>query len=214
MNPFASLGLSPALVRAAGELGYAQPTPIQAAAIPAVLAGRDVLGSAETGSGKTAAFALPLLQQLECLARQSPRRTHALVLVPTRELAAQVGESIRALARHLADPVKVAVLFGGVSINPQMMALRGGAARHAGVQLPLRQQSLHLVDHRLRIAREVAQRGHADQAAAPARDQTRRSSSDGVPCISASTPGLWRRGGRTASLEMTERDATLREVVG
>ena len=127
MNPFASLGLSPALVRAAGELGYAQPTPIQAAAIPAALAGRDVLGSAETGSGKTAAFALPLLQQLEGLARQSPRRTHALVLVPTRELAAQVGESIRALARHLADPVKVAVLFGGVSINPQMMALRGGA---------------------------------------------------------------------------------------
>ena len=127
MKPFASLGLSPALVRAAGELGYAQPTPIQAAAIPAVLAGRDVLGSAETGSGKTAAFALPLLQQLEGLARQSPRRTHALVLVPTRELAAQVGESIRALARQLADPVKVAVLFGGVSINPQMMALRGGA---------------------------------------------------------------------------------------
>jgi len=127
LKPFASLGLSPALVRAAGELGYAQPTPIQAAAIPAALAGRDVLGSAETGSGKTAAFALPLLQQLEGLARQSPRRTHALVLVPTRELAAQVGESIRALARQLADPVKVAVLFGGVSINPQMMALRGGA---------------------------------------------------------------------------------------
>jgi ATP-dependent RNA helicase RhlE len=127
LNPFASLGLSPALVRAAGDLGYAEPTPIQAAAIPAALAGRDVLGSAETGSGKTAAFALPLLQQLECLARQAPRRTHALVLVPTRELAAQVGESMRALARHLADPVKVATLFGGVSINPQMMALRGGA---------------------------------------------------------------------------------------
>jgi superfamily II DNA/RNA helicase len=127
VNPFASLGLSPALVRAAGELGYAQPTPIQAAAIPAALARRDVLGSAETGSGKTAAFALPLLQQLECVARHAPRRTHALVLVPTRELAVQVGESIRALARHLADPVKVAILFGGVSINPQMMALRGGA---------------------------------------------------------------------------------------
>ncbi len=127
MNPFASIGLSAALVRAAGELGYAEPTPIQATAIPAALAGRDVQGSAETGSGKTAAFALPLLQQLECQARQAPRRTHALVLVPTRELAAQVGESIRTLARHLADPVKVSILFGGVSINPQMMALRGGA---------------------------------------------------------------------------------------
>ena len=127
MNPFASLGLSPALVRAAGELGYAQPTPIQAAAFPAALAGRDVLGSAETGSGKTAAFALPVLQRIEFIARQAPRRTHALVLVPTRELAAQVGETIRALARHLGDPVKVAVLSGGVAINPQMMALRGGA---------------------------------------------------------------------------------------
>ena len=127
MNHFASLGLSPALVRAAAELGYVQPTPIQAAAIPAALAGRDVLGSAETGSGKTAAFALPVLQRIEGLARQAPRRTFALVLVPTRELAAQVGESIRALARQLADPLKVAILFGGVSINPQMMALRGGA---------------------------------------------------------------------------------------
>lgn len=127
MNRFASLGLSPALVRAAAELGYVQPTPIQAAAIPAALAGRDVLGSAETGSGKTAAFALPVLQRIECLARLTPRRTHALVLVPTRELAAQVGESIRALARQLAEPLKVAILFGGVSINPQMMALRGGA---------------------------------------------------------------------------------------
>jgi superfamily II DNA/RNA helicase len=127
LNDFASLGLSPALVRAAGELGYAMPTPIQAAAIPAALAGGDVLGSAETGSGKTAAFALPVLQRIEGLARQAPRLTHALVLVPTRELAAQVGESMRALARHFADPLKVAILFGGVSINPQMMALRGGA---------------------------------------------------------------------------------------
>jgi superfamily II DNA/RNA helicase len=127
LNDFAALGLSPALLRAAAERGYAQPTPIQAAAIPAALAGRDVLGCSETGSGKTAAFALPVLQRIEGLARQLPRTTHALVLVPTRELAAQVGESFRALARQLADPLKVAVLFGGVSINPQMMALRGGA---------------------------------------------------------------------------------------
>ena len=125
--PFAPLGLSPALARAATERGYIQPTAIQSAAIPAVLAGRDVQASAQTGSGKTAAFALPLLQQLERAARTAPRRTHALVLVPTRELAVQVGESIRGLAQHLAAPVKVAVLYGGVSVNPQMMGLRGGA---------------------------------------------------------------------------------------
>lgn len=122
---FASLGLSPNLLRAVGELGFDAPTPIQAAAIPAALAGRDVLGSAQTGSGKTAAFVFPVLQRIESVAR--PRRTQALVLVPTRELAAQVGESMRETARFLAEPVKVSILFGGVSINPQMMALRGGA---------------------------------------------------------------------------------------
>lgn len=127
MNGFTALGLSSALVRGASDLGYGQPTPIQVAAIPAALAGHDVLAAAETGSGKTAAFALPVLQRIDGLERQAPRRTHALVLVPTRELAAQVGESIRALARLLGDPPKVAVLFGGVSINTQMMALRGGA---------------------------------------------------------------------------------------
>jgi ATP-dependent RNA helicase RhlE len=125
--PFASLKLSPALVRAASERAYVEPTPIQAAAIPAALRGGDVLASAQTGSGKTAAFALSILQQLEGAARGSPRRTHALVLVPTRELAAQVSEVIRGLARHLAEPVKVVAVFGGVSIQPQMMGLRGGA---------------------------------------------------------------------------------------
>ena len=128
--PFTSLGLSPALARAMSERGHAAPTAVQAAAIPAALAGRDVRASAQTGSGKTAAFVLPLLQQLEGTARRSPssrRSTHALILVPTRELAVQVGESVRALARHLSAPVKVATVFGGVSINPQMMALRGGA---------------------------------------------------------------------------------------
>ena len=102
---FTTLGLSPALLRATAALGYTQPTPIQSAAIPALLAGRDVLASAQTGSGKTAAFALPLLQRIERSARTTPRRTLALVLVPTRELAAQVGEALRALARHLAEPV-------------------------------------------------------------------------------------------------------------
>ena len=125
--PFTSLGLSPALVAAAGEQGFATPTPIQAQAIPAILQGADLLGSAQTGSGKTAAFALPLLQLLQEGRQHTPRRVRALILVPTRELAAQVGEVLRSLAQHLPQPLKVAVLFGGVSINPQMMGLRGGA---------------------------------------------------------------------------------------
>jgi superfamily II DNA/RNA helicase len=131
--PFSSLGLSPALVRAAGELGFTTPTPVQSAAIPAVLAGNDLQVRARTGSGKTAAFSLPLLQRLGDAAGDTGRPVRALVLVPTRELAAQVGEVVRRLASHLhrAGPrqraLKVAVVFGGVSINPQMMALRGGA---------------------------------------------------------------------------------------
>jgi ATP-dependent RNA helicase RhlE len=125
-SPFAALGLSTALVRAAVERGYAEPTPIQAAAIPLALQGRDVIGCARTGSGKTAAFALPLLHRLDTR-RPAWRRTYALVLVPTRELAIQVGETIQALSRRMAHPVKVAVVHGGVSINPQMLGLRGGA---------------------------------------------------------------------------------------
>jgi ATP-dependent RNA helicase RhlE len=127
--PFSLLGLSPVLVRAAAELGFVTPTPIQSQAIPAVLRGADVQGCAQTGSGKTAAFALPILQRLQAGPHQQPRRTRALILVPTRELAAQVGEVMRRLAHSdsAAQPLKVAVVFGGVSINPQMMALRGGA---------------------------------------------------------------------------------------
>ena len=109
--PFASLGLSPALAAAAAAQGFQSPTPIQTEAIPAILRGTDLLGQAQTGSGKTAAFALPLLQRL----------------VPTRELAAQVGGVLRELAAALPSPPRIAVVFGGVSINPQMMALRGGA---------------------------------------------------------------------------------------
>ena len=124
---FPHLGLSPALVRAADEMGFAAPTPIQTLAIPAVLRGADVLGSAQTGSGKTAAYGLPMLQLLQSGAGKAPRRTRALVLVPTRELAAQVGEVLRALGKYQPVPPKVAVVFGGVSINPQMMGLRGGA---------------------------------------------------------------------------------------
>ena len=129
--PFSSLGFSPALLpvllRAITENGYLAPTAIQAAAIPPILQGRDIVGSAQTGSGKTAAFALPMLHQLAQAQAGATRRIRGLVLVPTRELAAQVGEAIVSLAKYLPHRVKVAVVFGGVSINPQMMNLRGGA---------------------------------------------------------------------------------------
>jgi ATP-dependent RNA helicase RhlE len=126
--PFIALGLAPALARAADELGFSTPSPIQVAAIPAVLAGTDLLATAQTGSGKTAAYVLPLLQRLTASSPPNgPRPVRALVLVPTRELAAQAGEVVRSLAQHLPLRPKVAVAFGGVSINPQMMALRGGA---------------------------------------------------------------------------------------
>jgi superfamily II DNA/RNA helicase len=127
---FSFLGLSPTLLRALADQGFDTPTPVQAQAIALVLAGRDVLVSAETGSGKTLSFCLPVLQalaenQLPPAGRQ--RRVRALILVPTRELAVQIGEVARLLARHEAQAVKVTVVFGGVSINPQMMGLRGGA---------------------------------------------------------------------------------------
>ena len=125
--PFTSLGLSPDLVRAAGELGFSTPTPIQAEAIPVILRGADLLASAQTGSGKTGAFGLPLLQRLQQGPNHTPRRVRALVLAPTRELAAQVGEVLRSLGSCLPQRLKIAVVSGGVSINPQMMSLRGGA---------------------------------------------------------------------------------------
>ncbi|WP_439587478.1 DEAD/DEAH box helicase [Hydrogenophaga sp.] len=126
--PFIALGLAPALARAAAELGFSTPTAIQVEAIPAILAGTDLLATAQTGSGKTAAYILPLLQRLaDRSPPKGPRPVRALVLVPTRELAAQAGEVARSLAQHLPVRPKVAVAFGGVSINPQMMALRGGA---------------------------------------------------------------------------------------
>ena len=129
--PFSSLGFSPALLpvllRAITENGYLTPTAIQSAAIPAALQGRDIVASAQTGSGKTAAFALPLLHRLAETPNGTTRRVRGLILVPTRELAAQVGEAIVSLAKYLPQRIKVAVVFGGVSINPQMMNLRGGA---------------------------------------------------------------------------------------
>lgn len=124
---FASLGLSDALLRALAELGYESPTPIQRAAIPAILRGRDVWASAETGSGKTAAFILPLLELLGSTPKAVPNGARALVLVPTRELAAQIEQATRSFQRCLPAPLKICLAVGGVSINPQMLALRGGA---------------------------------------------------------------------------------------
>jgi ATP-dependent RNA helicase DeaD len=118
---FSDLGLMPELLRAVAEKGYSAPTPIQQAAIPAVLAGRDVLAGAQTGTGKTAAFVLPLLQRLSTPAGRAPR---ALVLTPTRELAAQVAESAADYGRY--SPVRTTVIFGGVSDKPQIAALRHG----------------------------------------------------------------------------------------
>lgn len=123
--PFSELGLTAPLVAAAQALGLEQPTPIQRAAIGPALLGRDLLACAPTGSGKTLAYALALLQRLRPVAALPPQ---ALVLVPTRELASQVGATLSALAHVLPQPCKINVVFGGVSINPQMMQLRGGCA--------------------------------------------------------------------------------------
>ena len=123
---FDSLGLNPDILRAVAEQGYVEPTPIQQQAIPAVLQGRDLMASAQTGTGKTAGFTLPLLQRL---IQNEPhakgrRPVRALILTPTRELAAQVGENVRDYSKYLN--IRSLVVFGGVSINPQMMKLRGG----------------------------------------------------------------------------------------
>lgn len=122
---FDSLGLTAALLRAITEQGYTEPTPIQQQAIPAILAGRDILAGAQTGTGKTAGFALPLLQQLN---RHPHERQHhnvrALIVTPTRELAAQVGESVSDYGKHL--PLRSTVIFGGVKIGPQVQRLRQG----------------------------------------------------------------------------------------
>ncbi|MEG7498333.1 DEAD/DEAH box helicase, partial [Enterobacter hormaechei] len=123
---FDSLGLNPEILRAIAEQGYVEPTPIQQQAIPAVLQGRDLMASAQTGTGKTAGFTLPLL---ELLVKNQPHAkgrlpVRAMTLTPTRELAAQIGENVREYSRYLN--IRSLVVFGGVSINPQMMKLRGG----------------------------------------------------------------------------------------
>lgn len=126
---FANLGLIPTLIERLDALEYRQPTPIQSAVIPHILDGRDIVGGANTGSGKTAAFALPILQKIlmqdSVHARRGNFAAH-LILVPTRELASQVANSVKSYSSHIRDKVKTVAVFGGVSVNPQMLALRGG----------------------------------------------------------------------------------------
>ena len=152
---FAQLGLNAELQSAAAQAGLTSPTPVQLAAIGPVLNGRDVLATAQTGSGKTAAYVLPLLQRLMAVAAprhaaaahseeaKSKRITQVLVLVPTRELATQVCDVLRDMARPLTQSIKVGTVFGGVSINPQMMSLRSGA----DVVVATPGRLLDLVDH-------------------------------------------------------------------
>ncbi len=121
---FESLGLAPTLLRALAEQGYAEPTPVQAGAIPLVLQGHDLLAAAQTGTGKTAAFALPLLHKLIDAPATAARRPRALVLTPTRELAAQILDNVQAYGKHLR--ISAATIFGGVGMGPQINALRRG----------------------------------------------------------------------------------------
>lgn len=128
MSNFRALGLTDVLLRALEDSSFTEPTPVQSAAIPHVLRGADVWASARTGSGKTAAFVLPILQRLaERASVPRPLPVSTLVLAPTRELAAQTAETFDRLGAHLSLPIKGVVAVGGVSINPQMLALRGGA---------------------------------------------------------------------------------------
>ncbi len=123
---FSSLGLSEPLLRAISDAGYTNPTPIQLQTIPLVLSGRDMLAAAQTGTGKTASFTLPILQRLADNAYGRSRPVKALILTPTRELAAQVAESVSKYGVHQHPRLKSDVVFGGVKINPQMQRLRGG----------------------------------------------------------------------------------------
>lgn len=122
---FTSLGLSAPILQAIQEKGYTTPSPIQEQAIPAVLTGQDVMAAAQTGTGKTAGFTLPILERLSQGPRVRGNQVRALILTPTRELAAQVQESVVTYSRHL--PLSSACVFGGVKINPQMLRLRKGA---------------------------------------------------------------------------------------
>ena len=122
---FKSFGLSAPLLQAVSEQGYETPTPVQLKAIPAIIEGRDIMAAAQTGTGKTAGFALPILQRLSKGEKAGSNQARALILTPTRELAVQVNDDVAIYAKYL--PLRSTVVYGGVKINPQMMALRKGA---------------------------------------------------------------------------------------
>ncbi len=143
MTPFSELGLSAPLLANVAKTGYTTPYPIQTEAIPAILAGKDILGIAQTGSGKTASFVLPILQQFQQKPAAKNRHIKALILVPTRELAVQVGAVFTLLSDRLPRPVRCMAAFGGVSINPQMMQLQG-----VEILVATPGRLLDLVDHR------------------------------------------------------------------
>ncbi len=123
--PFRTFGLEANILKAVQEAGYTEPTPIQTAAIPQILAGHDLIGIAQTGTGKTAAFVLPILAKLAAMSRDGgPRHIRALIVAPTRELVAQIEENVRGYGRHLS--LRAAAIYGGVSERPQIDALRSG----------------------------------------------------------------------------------------
>jgi ATP-dependent RNA helicase RhlE len=182
---FRTLGLAPALAHAATAAGWARPTPVQAAMLPAALQGRDMCVQSPTGSGKTAAFLLPLLQRLiTTQASARPRRLRGLVLAPTREIALQTADVARTLLQGLPAAPKLVVAVGGASINPQLLALRGGTdllvATPGRLLDLLAHNGLHLDDVATLVLDEadrLLDLGFADElarvlAALPARRQT------------------------------------------
>jgi superfamily II DNA/RNA helicase len=218
---FSSLGLIDQLASTLESLEYTQPTAVQSQAIPAVLAGRDVMAAAQTGTGKTAGFALPLLQRLVLDgARAASNSTRALVLVPTRELAEQVHESVRAYGAGL--PLRTMVAYGGVSINPQMMKLRKGVdliVATPGRLLDLYRQNAVRFDQLQTLVLDEADRmldlGFAREidsvlAALPARRQTLLFSatfSDPIRALAG------RMLNDPVSIEATPRNTTVKAIV-
>ncbi|MDP8176066.1 DEAD/DEAH box helicase [Pasteurella skyensis] len=145
---FNQLGLSEPILKAVTEQGYQTPTPIQQQSIPAILSGKDVMAAAQTGTGKTAGFTLPILELLSKGQKVKANQARVLILTPTRELAAQIAENVSLYSQYL--PLKSAVVFGGVKINPQMQKLRGGAdilVATPGRLLDLYQQNTIRFDH-------------------------------------------------------------------
>src|SRR4051812_22861110 len=123
--PFKSLHIIEPILKSLNEEGYTKPTPIQSAAIPIILKGTDLMGCAQTGTGKTAAFAIPILQLLHSgITHDKTKKIRSLIVTPTRELAIQIGESLQAYGRHTG--LKTTVIFGGVNQNPQVNALKNG----------------------------------------------------------------------------------------